>query len=592
MNHPDFFDDRNEQVLNTINNLTGLPSFVKGAELSSEDLPSLSSDVFADPIHRKHACHTKAATWLANAYFQLDKTSYPKEEAELVQGRLNKFAAYWDIKNDLTAYNNSLTKKAEAPVCTEFAIDMRINNPMTHAINHVQRYPINTPAAVKQAAESLYINRFKFPYAMRKQAACNIFRKQAEYGMAPFDWDVAAYIEKAAGCGATLPAMAARHLNKRAMLLGKSQEELRTKIAALAASMTETAHLGTAQLSKLAEAVDVIDRETGLNKTYKDGLEMPEEVFFAVRVKEAEAALADHVRLQTGKVYKLAELAAMPLEKISSVLGEDFVDSVKSNGKLDLEKFADVLPTLPRDDAMLLERAINASKTDRNTKVAALNCLVKKAVLSLPAPAEIPYATVRPIPAEPVPVGRGTVTQGEPGATLNENTQGTFKQEAPAAKEKAPLADSTERGTMTQNENTQGEFNQDRGSRAGTHAGVSEGATPPRSLVDSIKQYMMKNPGLMMGLGAAGGIAGLHYGNRALEAYENNLKYNSPWSRFGPRESMAGYPPGYGMGMNGMMNNDMGAEPWLPAMYRNMEQSRQMQMGRMAYMPAPSQYQG
>ena len=51
---------------------------------------------------------------------------------------------------------------------------------------------------------------------------------------------------------------------------------------------------------------------------------------------------------------------AVPPAKIAAMLGNDFSKAVMADGSLevDLEKFARVAKTLPRNDALLLERAI------------------------------------------------------------------------------------------------------------------------------------------------------------------------------------------------------------------------------------------
>src|SRR5690349_5826895 len=109
----DYCDDMNHQQLYALEHLCGLPDFVKHAEL--EDRPALSglgSDSFADSRRRRYPCHTKAATWLANAYFQQSRSSYSKKEAEWVQERISKFAGYWGIRNLVDLFNQKWHKVA------------------------------------------------------------------------------------------------------------------------------------------------------------------------------------------------------------------------------------------------------------------------------------------------------------------------------------------------------------------------------------------------------------------------------------------------------------------------------------------------
>jgi hypothetical protein len=362
------YDDRNQQQLYVLDKLVGLPEFVKQSQMDSELVAKLPGGAFADPVHRKFPCHTKAATWLANAYFQQCLPSYKAEEARQVQARLEKWAEYWQASGDLRDFNAKWaavnSPKAASLTDADFALVATADGVK------YRRMPMPTPLAVKAAGDYLYTNRFNYTYPMRKEAAQHILRKAAEFttaGQEAPDWDthVSDYLMKAAGAGTTHPQWAANKVGLRLLMLGqlRSDDELRVKVAEAVTALADMEQPDAALFDKMATAIDALDRVTGLHKHYADGVDLPEEIFFEVLEKDAESAITQFVRLTTGSVYSLDQLLTMPLDKIASVLGPDFLSSVQdSAGTFDVPKFIEALPTLPRPDAALIEHAMGHSK--------------------------------------------------------------------------------------------------------------------------------------------------------------------------------------------------------------------------------------
>ena len=211
----DFYDDANHQHLYGLDRLYGIPTFVKQAETeSTEDLQQLPPHVFADLRHRKFPCHTKAATWLANAYFKLGRDAYSKEDAQQVQGRINKSASYWGITGLVDRFNKTFEKlsnfnEAELPD-EKYAIVAESEH------GKIRRLPMPNAFAVKMAGEHLFAHRHQYPYPWRKSAARRILKealaydKRAEagekvagaaHGITQFDKDTQEYLERTAGFG-------------------------------------------------------------------------------------------------------------------------------------------------------------------------------------------------------------------------------------------------------------------------------------------------------------------------------------------------------------------------------------------------------
>jgi len=370
----DYADDRNLQQLYAVEKLYGLPSFVKEAGVEDRaELKDLPSDVFADPSLRKFPCHTKAATWLAEAYFLTSKHLYSKESASAVQGRIEKFASYWGIKGLVSGLTKAWTKlasEARPDVSdADHALVVKTDDGKTF-----RRMPMPNALSVKMAGEFLYANRFMYPYEWRKTAARRILKKAMEYderaekgeevtgaalGIVRFDPETLDYLEKASGFGSTHPVRAAEKLANRVLMLGDSQHEVRTKLAHVIKAVAAKDEFKAEERYKLAAMIDAIDRETGLYKHYHEGVDLPEDILFEVTQKIASQVLNSHITLTTGNMYRLEDFAALPLDKVAAVLGEDFAQAVgDGNFRIDLTKFAEVAPTLPRPDAALLERIL------------------------------------------------------------------------------------------------------------------------------------------------------------------------------------------------------------------------------------------
>lgn len=368
----DFYDDRNQQQLYALDHLCPLPEFVKKAEV--DDPAQLPSDAFGDIRHRKFPCHTKAATWLANAYFQQGRSAYSKKEAELVQGRINKFASHWAISGLVGQFNHNWSKIASHD-SQELSDTQYGLVATTDDGQKIRRFPMPNCMSVKWAGERLYADRYKYPYLMRKTAARNILREAIKYddmakrgekiagvlpGMTNFEPQTLEYLERAAGFGATHPMRAAEKVAQRVVVLKGRYEDHAEKMAELAVALREMPSINGEQLMKLANVIDAVDRETGLCDHYHEGLEMPEEIMFPILEKEAAAILDERIVLSNGSIYPVGLLLELPLEKIAAVLGNDIMDSIVGDDAISIDpvKMAAILPTLPRPDAALLDRLI------------------------------------------------------------------------------------------------------------------------------------------------------------------------------------------------------------------------------------------
>jgi hypothetical protein len=216
---------------------------------------------------------------------------------------------------------------------------------------------------VKAAAAVLFSKRAEFPYDWRRVAARKILHKAAEH-QATLDDTLSEYLVKAAGFGSTMPKVAGEAIAKRQLMLPESEEALRNMTAKLAMSVAGMNGVPKPdEMVKIARVIDRLDREQGFTAYYDQGVDTPEEMFFGLTEKKANALRDGHFQLTTGTIVPYAALERIPLAKVAKSIGDDFVQRITSDDamSIDLEKFGQLASTLPRGDASILEKALAAA---------------------------------------------------------------------------------------------------------------------------------------------------------------------------------------------------------------------------------------
>ncbi len=111
---------------------------------------------------------------------------------------------------------------------------------------------------------------------------------------------------------------------------------------------------------KVASVVDAFDREMGLGRDYGPGFPRVEDVLFSLTREKMAAATAEHCATTTGSVYRLEDLERAKLAELEDYFGPAFARQLTSDGiRVDGEKAASVLPSLPRAAARDLERLLD-----------------------------------------------------------------------------------------------------------------------------------------------------------------------------------------------------------------------------------------
>lgn len=359
----DACDDTDQRIFYRIRSLVEMPAFVKDAAFTDPaDAVELPNAVFADPVRRKFPLHTKAATWLSQLYFLENRHKYATPEARRVQEKISNAAGYFGIAGDTKQAAQAWETHQQAEPADLSDADFAIV--VDHAGQKIRRFPINNPVNVKSAAAHLYGNRMHYPYDWRRIAARKILHKAAELEVQDIEPDLHVYLTRAAGFGSTAPSIAAEKIGTRFLLLSDAEKDLKVKTARLAQAVRGMSGIPTpADMTKLAQIIDRLDREHGFYKYYDQGVETPEEMFFDLTQKKAELFRDGYFQLTTGTYVPFAALDKIEISKVAQAIGDDFVKAIMSDKSLDidLEKFGKLAATLPRDDARILERALQAA---------------------------------------------------------------------------------------------------------------------------------------------------------------------------------------------------------------------------------------
>jgi hypothetical protein len=344
--------------LHRISKLYGLPEFVKDASFE-EKQDILPSSAFADPWSRKYPCHTKSATYVSNIGFWEQAVNDNNPQDPIIARRLMEFARDWDIEAPV---KQALTKIAQDK---HNAIPKLTNDDFAFVVdngNTVDRkFPIADAETVKQSAHNFTEQRHLFPYDWRKEIASKITEKAAALNVS-LPLEVQAKLDLLINPKAADSEDIADAIETRAYTV--KDAAVRSRLLKVAGSVRSRPPTLTA-LYKVASVLDEVDRKTGLYKEYagshsRGHLALPETVCFVSPTLE-KSAHDNRIQLQTGNALTKEMLKEAGLEAFK-VLPE-YIDSISTYGKLDLDKAAEVLPTMPVDDARLLEQSLGAVKT-------------------------------------------------------------------------------------------------------------------------------------------------------------------------------------------------------------------------------------
>jgi hypothetical protein len=340
-----------------------LPEYVKQASTRDLDEVEPEADVFADPWRRLFRCHTKAATLLSAAFYHDQSHLYPEQQAQVVEDRLNRFAAFHGIADQVSALKVKAAASREQPELRleddDFALVVKV------AGQTQRRYPLTCPEEVQEAARYLVKHRDKLAFCYKHPMARRILDKADKFAIGL--GENTEILTKLAGNGACSAEDVASALLHRVEASRKHSGPL----SAVQIEMLKLARMcfeKPAQMRqkevriKTAELMDTFDRQYKLHLRYdapedRRPVSRPEDVLFAITGEKLAAMTRDNVETITGNLYKMADLEKLRGEDVRDYLGDDYAEAMTGSDGiyLDLEKAAAVIKTMPRSDASQLD---------------------------------------------------------------------------------------------------------------------------------------------------------------------------------------------------------------------------------------------
>lgn len=334
--------DTHRFVYHRIEQRIDLPDYVKQASIS-DDYDSIPSSSFADPSRRRFPCHSRAHTSMSYAYYLLSPQDSHVEE------RFNKFAAMWNLENDFSRMKSQFAASCASDLDrrddSDFALVYESDGCKHRSV------PIFSADTVKRAAAHLIEFVDRYPMSWRRRMAGRIVKAAAQ-----FDVSVDDRVAKMAAATPRPRLDIAYDLHRRVTTVHNLNPDVRVGMLKVAEAICKN------RISAIdaASVIDQFDREYGIVCRYGE-VETPEEICFSDRAtKMARDVMSRSIKLSNGSTYDISSIASAGMKPFR-VLGDDFVNAVSSGVQLDLAKLAEIVPTLPRDDAELLDTAMRSA---------------------------------------------------------------------------------------------------------------------------------------------------------------------------------------------------------------------------------------
>ncbi len=336
--------------------LYNFPDFVKRADMEQTFKPErLSVTVYADPVRRQFPCHTAASTWLSALYFTEKRAEFHPKDQAAIQARLDHYVRFWKIASPVQAMlkkHAGYVKEAEADLPDSSYAYVYCDPATGRKERHLC---LRNAQEVKTAAEYIYTYRDRFSFKDRHAMAKRVLEKAARYGASLSGRRE--FLEKQAGMGACDPASVVRMLKDRAKFadLPALKEQLCKLAATIEGSPKQALHPDN--LVSLAETVDGLDRGLRLTGKYSESVPRPEDVIFATVFSKTAEEVASLVSTTSGRAYRKEDFGKLALDDLKSLFGNALADEVRQGvDRVDIEKLAEIVPTLPRGDAVLFDQ--------------------------------------------------------------------------------------------------------------------------------------------------------------------------------------------------------------------------------------------
>lgn len=338
------------------------PDFVKQADHAKihGDPEAMKPHMYADVTKRLFPCHTKAATWMSSLFFGANQRKFAPAEAVHIQERIIKSASYWGIAPEVDMLwqkmASDVVRGYEAVPDDQFAL-VWVADGQKH-----RNYPLTNSTQVKQASDWFGQYHGEFNWSDKHQIASKIVARSEELSVPISHSEL---LMKCAGFGYCAAETAAQAWEKRAALTRSTNPVFAAEATQLATVIRGATFEARDQgmRIKMAALMDQFDHEAQLHTLYDaGGLLRPEDELFGITEKVAGDFLSTHAQTTTGAIYEKTALERLSIGQITEWMGQDFANEVATGGvMLDMDKLAEMLPTMPRDDAEMFERMTSAA---------------------------------------------------------------------------------------------------------------------------------------------------------------------------------------------------------------------------------------
>jgi hypothetical protein len=317
-----------------------LPEYVKTAELDdSLELSELPKTAFADSERRIYPINTPARVFVSNAYFINKKADisklYGEDYTSQLENNIKEAAEIFDIVKDLDNYSSKFNEKTASDYSERYLTEFDLGE-----ANPVQLYPIKTAGDLTECANHFVKNIKNYPFDVRVKTAQNIVKFAEELDVI----EIPELVMKYAGLYYPDLENLGGEIRRRATKLTKeANKKVYEDVAKDVSNVTEIS-----EVMKIAEVMFYVENMEGLyDKTaVANVLGDPVDCIFTKSIEKVSEDLA-FIDIH-GDKYKISDLTKISRDKYEEAFGFELDPE-------DVEKLAEILPTMPRSDVKLFE---------------------------------------------------------------------------------------------------------------------------------------------------------------------------------------------------------------------------------------------
>lgn len=317
-----------------------LPEYVKTANLDdSLELSNLPKTAFADSDRCIYPINTPARVYVSNAYFINKKADisklYGESYTSQLENNIKEAASIFGITEDLENYSSSFNEKIAEDYPERYLTEFNFGENSL-----IQLYPVKTASDLTECVTHFVKNIKNYPFDVRVKTAQNIVKFAEELEVE----DVPELVMKYAGLYYPDLSNLGGEIRRRAAKLTKeANKKIYEDVAKDISNMTEIS-----EVMKIAEVLFHIENMEGLyDKTaVANVLGDPVDCIFTHSIEKIAEDLA-FIDIH-GDKYKVEDLTKISRDKYEEAFGFELDPA-------DIEKLAEILPTMPRSDVKLFE---------------------------------------------------------------------------------------------------------------------------------------------------------------------------------------------------------------------------------------------